>query len=71
MRKILITGFNGNVGRRIFSQKINYNCIFLSKSITGYVFAITIVMLNDITKEEEVDPKLWGANGFPHGRLNA
>lgn len=69
MRKILITGFNGNVGRRIFSSenKLPYNCIFLSKSITGYVSCnYNSYVKCDITKEEEVDPKLWGANEVFH-----
>ena len=69
MRKVLITGSNGNLGRAIFASenKVPYSCFFLSKHIISddscrpnrYIKA-------DISKEEDIDPKLWGVDDVFH-----
>ena len=69
MRKILITGSNGNLGRAIFKSgiKMPYSCYLLSKHIISddscrphtYIKA-------DISKEEDIDPKLWGVDEVFH-----
>ena len=65
MRKILITGFNGNLGRPIFNRDIKtpYTCIFLSKNtISDDSCKSNRYVKADITKEEDIDPKLWGVD---------
>ena len=69
MRKVLITGSNGNLGRAIFASeiKVPYSCLFLSKNIISddsnrpnrYIKA-------DLSKEEVIDPKLWGVDEVFH-----
>jgi nucleoside-diphosphate-sugar epimerase len=69
MKKILVTGFQGKLGNRIFSSDINtrFKYIFLSrigysdhsKSSDSYVVA-------DLSNERSIDEDLWGANEILH-----
>ena len=69
MRKILITGSNGNLGRAIFASgiKVPYTCFFLSKHIISDDSCRPNRCIKaDISKDEDIDPKLWGVDEVFH-----
>ena len=61
MRKILITGFNGNLGKRIFNhqQNLPFYCIFLSKNkCCNHISRINKHVIADLSKDD-LDDQLW------------
>ena len=68
MRKILITGFNGNLGKRIFNhqQNLPFYCIFLSKyKCCNHISRINKHVIADLSKDD-LDDQLWGADEVFH-----
>ena len=70
MKKILITGSEGNLGTRIFNyeSKLDFDCIFLSrKEISkNHRGGKNIHVKADITLKDSINKELWGATEVFH-----